>query len=107
MKFFFVLFLVCIQKNNLIILLNNSNTFEKNKNSYKYNGCDHRNLTNENEEKIKLYKIHKLFQTKKILDVLKNENVSFVTKLLLLQDNRIKSSNIFAGGLMKDFDFEF
>jgi hypothetical protein len=107
MKFLLALFLVCVQKNNLSNLIENSNTLNKIKNSYKYNGFDHRNLTNENEDKKKLYKIHKHFENKKLLDILQNENVSLVTKLVLLQDNRIKASNVFAGGLMKDFDFEF
>jgi hypothetical protein len=78
------------------------------KNSYKYNGFDHRCIIfNESKEQDKLYKIYDHFENKKILDILENENVSLTTKLLLLQDNRIKSPNLFAGGLMKDFDFEF
>lgn len=105
MKFFFVLFLVYVNKNKILILKDNSNTFN---NSHKYDGFDHRCIDlNESKEHEKLYKIHRFFQNKKLLDILQNENVSLNTKLILLQDNRIKSANIFAGGLMNDFDFEF
>ena len=108
MKFFFVLFLVYVNKNNFLILKDHSNTFNKVKNDHKYNGFDHRCIDlNESKEHEKLYKIHRFFQNKKLLDILQNENVSLSTKLILLQDNRIKSANIFAGGLMNDFDFEF
>jgi len=108
MKFFLLLFLTYIQKNKFIILNENSNTFNKVKNNSKYNGFDNRYIhINETEEQEELYKIHKHFENKKLLDILQNENVSLITKLILLQDNRIKSHNIFAGGLTKDFDFEF
>ena len=30
-----------------------------------------------------------------------------MTKIFLLNDNTIKPHNIFAGGLMRDFDFDF
>jgi hypothetical protein len=107
MKFFLILFLVYIQKNQFSILNENSNTLNKIKNGYKYNGFDHRyKYINKTEEQEKLYNIHKHFENKKLLDILQNENISLITKLLLLQDNRIKPHNIFAGGLTKDFDFE-
>jgi hypothetical protein len=66
---------------------------------------DNKNETD--NEKVTLHKIYKHFQNKNLLDILKNENISLVTKILILNDNSIKKNNIFAGGLMKDFDFEF
>ena len=107
MKFFFTLFLIYVQQNKLNIFIENSNTFNKIKNSYKYGGYDYRHIKNNTDDEDNLRKIYKYFENKKLLDILKNENISLSTKLVLLQDNRIKSSNIYAGGLMKDFDFEF
>jgi hypothetical protein len=119
MKFLVLLLLIYNQrniKNNSGLFLNNSkssNTFKNKISDEKYNGFDHRiiNETKEKHEKhekeLNLYKIAKYFEKKKILDILENKNVSLTTKLLLLQDNRIKTSNIFEGGLMRDFDFEF
>jgi membrane-bound lytic murein transglycosylase MltF len=108
MKFLLVLFLSCLQNNKLIPIKNISNTFQSKKNDYKYDGFDHRYNKNETDnEKVTLHKIYKHFQNKNLLDILKNENISLVTKILILNDNSIKKYDIFAGGLMKDFDFEF
>ena len=114
--FFVLLFLIYHKKsikNHFKLFSYNSNTLNKNNNSYKYNGYDHRiiNDTSEtlktNEKLVNLYKIQKYFEKKKILDILNNENVSLTTKILLLQDNAIKSSNLFEGGLMDNFEFDF
>ena len=48
----------------------------------------------------------KYFEKKKVIDILKNENISIYTKLLLVKYATIKPYNLFAGGLMNDFDFE-
>jgi len=107
MKFFLVLFLACLQNNKLIPIKDNSNTFQSKKDS-KYDGFDHRYNNNETDnEKINLHKIYKHFQNKEILNILKNENVSLIKKVFILNDNSIRKYNIFAGGLMRDFDFEF
>ena len=125
MKLFFILFFAFIQNNKFNTFTNISNTFEMKKNIFelkknnnKYNGFDYRCNTNDtnndrnndrnndtNHEEVNLYKIYKHFENKKLLDILKNKNISNNTKLLLLKDNTIKSSNLFAGNLMKDFDF--
>jgi hypothetical protein len=108
MKFFLILFLSCLQNNKLIPTKNISNTFQSKKDDYKYDGFDHRYVNlNKTDQQIILYKIHNYFQNKKILNILKNENISLTTKVFLLNDNSIKKNDIFAGGLMKDFDFEF
>jgi hypothetical protein len=113
MKFLVLLLLIYNQrniKNNSGLFLNNSkssNTFKNKISDEKYNGFDHRIINETKEKELNLYKIAKYFEQKKILDILENKNVSLTTKLLLLQDNRIKTSNIFEGGLMRDFDFEF
>ena len=106
MKFFLFLFLACVPTNKLIPIKDKSisNTFQCKKND----GFDHRHINfNKTDDQIKLYQIHNHFQNKKILDILKNENVSLITKVFILNDNSIKKYDIFAGGLMKDFDFEF
>ena len=41
------------------------------------------------------------------LDILQNKNVSILDKLELLRDGSIKPSNMHAGGLMDDFNFNF
>jgi len=104
----FILFLIIIKK--LFFSSTNSNTYNSNplqNNSYKYDGYDYTYLKNETQEQNELYKINRHFANKRVLDILKDENVSINTKLILLKDNRIKASNLFAGGLMKDFDFDF
>jgi hypothetical protein len=111
MKFLLVLFLSCLQNNKLFPIKNISNTFQSKKDS-KYDGFDHRYNKNETDDeiynkKVNLHKIYKHFQNKNLLDILKNENISLITKILILNDNSIKKYDIFAGGLMKDFDFEF
>jgi hypothetical protein len=111
MKFFLVLFLAFLQNNKLTPIKDNLNTFQSKKDS-KYDGFDHRYNKSETDnetynEKVNLHKIYKHFQNKEILDILKNEKVSLITKVFILNDNSIRKYDIFAGGLMKDFDFEF
>ena len=116
MMFLIMIFLIYNQKmnkTNFGLFSQKSNTFTNKINDPKYNGFDYRYETNvtknhfEKEMTPDLYKIYNHFQNKKLLDILKNENVSIITKMILLEDNRIKSSNLYAGGLMKEFDFEF
>jgi len=116
MKFLVLLFLIYHKK----IVRNDSNIFSCNSEksitlksksiSEKYNGYDHRILNETlktNQKEANIFKIHEYFEKKKLLDILQDTNVSISTKLLLLQDNSIKACNLYAGGIMKDFDFEF
>ena len=111
MRFLVVLFLIYnynYKNKSSKLFLCNSNTLRNKVVSEKYNGYDHRNLNDMNKtSQVTLYKIQQHFEKKKILDLLQDTNVSLTTKILLLQDSSIKPSNLYAGGLMKDFEFEF
>lgn len=109
MRFLVVLFLIYnynSKNKSSKLFLCNSNTLRNKVVSEKYNGYDHRNL-NETSQDTTLYKIQEYFEKKKLLDILQNKNISLTTKILLLQDSSIKSTSLYAGGLMKDFDFDF
>ena len=106
--FLVLLYLIYNQKKSSNLFLYNSNTLRNKVVSEKYNGYDHRNLNDMNKtSQVTVYKIQQHFEKKKILDLLQDTNVSLTTKIILLQDSSIKPSNLYAGGLMKDFDFEF
>ena len=106
--FLVLLYLIYNQKKTSNLFLHNSNTLRNIVVSEKYNGYDHRNLNDMNKtSQVTVYKIQQHFEKKKILDLLQNKNISLTTKILLLQDSSIKPSNLYGGGLMKDFDFEF
>jgi hypothetical protein len=60
---------------------------------------------NETEIKIQLYNLKKIFEKKRLLDILQDNNVSVNNKIALLKDNSIKAPNLKAGGLFNDFDF--
>jgi hypothetical protein len=108
MRFLVVLFLIYNYNNknkSSKLFLCNSNTLRNKVVSEKYNGYDHRNF-NETTQ-VSLYKIQEYFEKKKLLDILQNKNISLTTKILLLQDSSIRPASLYAGGLMKDFDFEF
>jgi len=116
MRFLVLLFLIYhkkVMRNDSKLFSYNSeksNTLKSKSISEKYNGYDQRILNetlNTNQKDVNLFKIQKYFEKKKLLDILQDKNVSISTKLLLLQDNSIKSCNLYAGGIMKDFDFEF
>lgn len=104
--------LFCIEKTNKInfLLTENLNTLSVVSNKYnskKLSGYDERfPLNNTNSDNIELYNIAIFLEKKKLLDILQNENVSLMTKIFLLNDNTIRPHNIFAGGLMDNFDFE-
>jgi hypothetical protein len=80
------------------------NTYKENK----FNGYDSRkNITEKGSiENIRIY-----FYKKSILDKLNNDKLSINTKMKYIEDynkffnNNNISSNIFAGGLMKNWDF--
>ena len=65
------------------------------------------NITYEEE----LYNIIILHKKKRLLDILQDDKVSIVTKCDLINSNsnsnsnNISTTNLFAGGLLKDWDF--
>jgi hypothetical protein len=108
MRFLVVLFLIYnynYKNKSSKLFLCNSNTLRNKVVSEKYNGYDHRNLNETSEDT--LYKIQEYFEKKKLLDILQNKNILLTTKILLLKDSSIKPTSLYAGGLMKDFDFDF
>jgi hypothetical protein len=60
---------------------------------------------NETEIKIQLCNLKKMFEKKRLLDILQDDNESINTKFELLKDNSIKAPNLKAGGLLNEFDF--
>ena len=55
---------------------------------------------------VNVYKIRSHLENKKLLDILQDKNISIVAKAHMLEDNKVKPPNIFAGGLFKAFDFD-
>ena len=106
----FVLF--CIEKYNKInfSITENLNTLYVIPNKpvlKKSSGYDERySLNNTNSDNEKLFNIASYLRKKKLLNILENKNVALTTKIFLLNDITIKPNNIFAGGLMRDFDFD-
>jgi len=99
----FMFFFCC---KNFVKIGVNSNTFRETFSSIhnkKSSGYDER--YNETYNTTQMSNIHQFFAKKKILDILKDEKVSLYTKVLLVKDNNVKPYNLFAGGLMNDFDF--
>jgi len=106
MKFLIVTFLLHCQTNYNILLHKKTNTYLNAKTS---SGNDERyeSKINETEIKMQLYNLHQIFEKKRLLDILQDNNVSINTKIELLKDNSIKAPNLKAGGLLNDFDFDF
>jgi hypothetical protein len=86
-----------------------------------YSGCDERYTMNENnitllseQDQILMTKIGKYFIYKDFLKTLENEKVSIQQKLCIIEDNNLLHpgdsskyiTNLLAGGLMDDFNFE-
>ena len=107
------LFIQRYRKNTINILIDNSNTLStiynnNNKNTnHSTGGYDERYPKNENNLEVERYHIYNLHNKRKLLDILENKNISITVKQDLLQDNSIKTPNLMAGNLFKDFDFEF
>jgi len=104
MFFKFMFFLCC---KNFVKIGVSSNTFRVKHaiiHNKKSSGYDERNNT-EQKNTTHLSNIHEFFAKKKILDILKDDKVSLYTKVLLVKDTTVKPYNLFAGGLMNDFDF--
>jgi hypothetical protein len=109
-------------KNSTYNLMNNTNNtsntnyyydeneriFKKNKNK-SFHGFDMRENITDN---ISLYNISVFFYKKGLLDLLNNDNVCINKKISHIDEyNKLfgedKCYNIYAGGLMKDWDFQF
>lgn len=72
----------------------------------KIDGNDHRPLqTNTQQSAQQIYNIAKIFEKRKLLEQLQNPSVPVHMKMRRVEDRTIRPANIFAGGLMKDFDF--
>ena len=86
-----------------------------------YSGCDERHPIRENnittlsdEDRILTEKIANFFLYKDMLQTLENEKVSIQDKLRIIEDNNIMhlrdsskyTTNMLAGGLIDDFNFE-
>jgi hypothetical protein len=104
MKFLITTFLLYCQTNYNILFSKKTNTYLNAKVS---SGNDERYTIekNETEIKIQLYNLKKMFEKKRLLDILQDDNESINTKFELLKDNSIKAPNLKAGGLLNEFDF--
>lgn len=87
---------------NYKIIETNLKTYLKNQ---KFNGYDER-FPLKNKNITQIIEIQKFFEKKQLLDILTDNKISNNTKILLLKDINIKPFDIFAGGLMIDFDHE-
>lgn len=83
--------------NNLALFSKKSNTYKKS------SGNDERYTKNITEINEQTYKIYKYFEKKRIIDILKNNNISKNDKLQLIEYNMIRETNLKAGGLVDDF----
>ena len=91
--------------------------FDKKENDI-YNGCDNRFPTSENsidDGQIIISKLGKYFLYKNLLKTLENDKVSIQDKVKIIEDNNIPhlnksnskyATNLLAGGLVDDFNFE-
>ena len=104
MKFLIITFLLYCKTKCNILFPTNLNTYLNAKVS---SGNDERFTVekNETEIKIQLYNLKKMFEKKRLLDILQDNNVSVNNKIALLKDNSIKAPNLKAGGLFNNFDF--
>ena len=105
MKFLIVTFLFYCQTNYNFLFHKNLNTYL---NAKKTSGNDERYSSEKNETEIRmqLYNLQEIFEKKRLLDILQDDKVSINIKIELLKDNSIKASNLKAGGLFNEFDFD-
>jgi hypothetical protein len=106
MKFLIVTFLFYCQNNYNILFHKKLNTYL---NVKVFSGNDERYSVEKNETEIKmqLHNLQKIFEKKRLLKIIQDNNVSINTKIELLKDNSVKASNLKAGGLFNEFDFYF
>lgn len=74
----------------------------------KTNGFDQRHGVSESSQQLS-YLMPKLFEKKRLLDILENPRVPLHVKTRLIGgggNTNIEPSNLFAGGLMKDWAFD-
>lgn len=95
--------------NTLPIKMNTENFYliNRSNNTELISGTDLRfkNTTDLNHNEI--YKIKTFFEKMYLLELLNNEKISIFEKIDLLDDKSIKPTDITAGGLYKNTDFEF
>ena len=70
----------------------------------KTNGFDYRPYITESS--LQLQRIRKYFENKRLLDKLENPQIPIHVKTRMVEDRNIKPSNLYAGGLMRDFLFD-
>jgi hypothetical protein len=100
--------------------LNKLPSFKVDEYNYKNTGLDERvlffeqnnvTLSGRNNVTIDLYNLYKNYYNKKILDLLVNTNINNNDKLTYLKLNNIfsdeKQVDLYAGGLMNDYLFDF
>jgi len=86
-----------------------SNYSQHKKQTAKFSGIDFRynSTTPESEHTQEISKIRELFRKKEMIAVLSHPSVPIETKLRLIDDSRTNvASDIFAGGLMNQWDFD-
>ena len=91
---------------NLLPINRNNDLLIRKYSTIKFSGYDERYVDNEGN-KTDPTDIFRHIENKIKLDILQNKNVSILDKLELLRDGSIKPSNMHAGGLMDDFNFNF
>ena len=100
--------------------LNKFPSFKVDEDNYKNTGLDERVLfferrnisyTGRNNVTVDFYNLYKNYYNKKILDLLVNTNINNNDKLTYLKLNNLfsdeKSVDLYAGGLMNDYLFDF
>jgi hypothetical protein len=91
---------------NLLPINRNNDLLMRKYSTIKFSGYDERYLDDEGTKMVPT-DIFRHIENKIKLDILQNKNVSILDKLELLRDSSIKPSNMHAGGLMDDFNFDF
>lgn len=87
--------------------------FDTYKTHKKSNGFDHRPVSKEDLDRDAdlSSKIRGFFQKKRTINILQNPNIPTNEKMQIIDEtvnhkNTLKSTNIFAGGLMSEWDFD-
>jgi hypothetical protein len=82
--------------------------FDSYRNYTKTNGFDHRPKNTTSSNDANLFKISEFFKKKRTIDTLQNPNIPISEKMRLIDDEQYlpKATNIFAGGLMSDWEFD-
>jgi hypothetical protein len=116
--FFNIIGVICFA---FCALNNNNNKLMSNKpldfEDIRKTGLDERvskmdNIDNDKVNNELLEKIHENFHKKRLLDILENNQISIIKKMDILNQYLLYNStslhaNLFAGGLLDDWDFKF